>query len=342
LNDFQLLEFLYQSSKICNKTNLIISELYLKYLIDIEQYEESSKILETLDRNSHYFFLLENNFLKQSGNWKYLDNFYTSITQNSNVNNGFTSNAIDIYGMTFEVSDDAYPINDIGISYSYSGTLYRYFNRNTQLRLRAYVSGEDYSGSLADSYSPFFSSDYIYTKRDMISVTGGRSYWSGEEVYSLKSFSYTRKLTSAGNLKMMRFSAGDSKSPLNKMNSSRFTSVKGFFSTKKNFYINLEYTKNNTDFKSSTYSGYSLSTYKEFNIFSTYMIPYVELEKRSYDGVWTAYEKKRSYLKKNFGMTITSDKFKKLKIKLSTNRFNSNIAIYDNRVNLLEFEYSFF
>ncbi|MDC0546386.1 hypothetical protein OAO62_06105, partial [Gammaproteobacteria bacterium] len=162
-NNSGLLEHLYLSSNRCIKNNPVIKEIYLKYLIEVGQYEKSSQLLETLDKNSHYFFRLENRFLQDSGDWRYQDNFSTSFAKNSNINNGFTSNEIDIYGMTFEVSDDSYPVDDLGVKYSYSGTLYKYYKKSTQLRLKAYLAGEDYSGSLADRYSPFLSADYILT-----------------------------------------------------------------------------------------------------------------------------------------------------------------------------------
>ena len=342
LNNSRLLEHLYLSSNKCTKNNPVVKEIYLKYLIEVGQYEKSSQLLETLDKNSHYFFRLENRYLKESGNWKYQDNFSTSFAKNSNINNGFTSNEIDIYGMTFEVSDDSYPVDDLGIKYSYSGSLYKYFKKNTHLRLKAYVSGEDYSGSLADRYSPFFSADYIFTEKDMVSISTGRSYWNKNRVYRLKNFSYTRRLVNFSHLKMIRMSLGQSKSPLTRENSSKFFSTKVFFNLKNNLHINFDYIKNNTDFSFSTYSGYTVSTYKEFNLLSTNIIPYIEIEKRKYSGFWAVYDNERSYLRKNFGLVLTKNSLNNLKIKLSTNGYNSNIPIYDNRINVFEFEYSFF
>ena len=341
LNNFNLLNFLYESSKRCNQNNQVINQIYFKYLIEIEQYEESSKLLEELDKTSNYFFILENRFLKESGKWKYLDIFSSSITKNSNINNGFTSNEIDIFGMTFEVSEDAYPVNDIGFKYSYSGTLYRYFEKESQLRLRVFLSGEDYSGSLADRRSPFFSGDYVFSKKDMISFSFGRSYWAQKRVYSMKSFSYARKLFDAGHLKMIRLSIGESKNPSSIEFSSKFIGLKGFFRIK-DFHTDLDYIFNNTDYNFSSYSGYTLSAYKKIPIFSSNLIPFVEFERRNYEGNWAAYNKKRSFLRKNFGLTFTSNDFKNLKLRYSINRFNSNIPIYDNKVNTLEFEYSFY
>tara|TARA_B100000212_G_scaffold13675_1_gene9653 strand:- start:1169 stop:2431 length:1263 start_codon:yes stop_codon:yes gene_type:complete len=342
LNNSGLLEYLYLSSNRCAKNNNVVKEIYLKHLIEVGQYEKSSQLLETLDKNSHYFFRLENRYLMDSGNWRYEDNFSTSLAKNSNINNGFTSNEIEIYGMTFEVSDDSYPVDDLGIKYSYSGTLYKYFKKNTQLRLKAYLSGEDYSGSLADRYSPFLSADYILTNKDMVSISTGRSYWNKNRVYRLKNFSYTRRFVNSSYLKMIRMSSGQSKSPLSKENSSKFFSIKAFFNLKNSMHINFDYIKNNTDFSFSTYSGHTISTYKEFNLLSTNIIPYIEIEKRKYSGFWAAYENERSYLRKNFGLVLTKNNLNNLKIKLSTNGYSSNIPIYDNRINVFEFEYSFF
>ena len=71
--------------------------------------------------------------------------------------------------------------------------------------------------------------------------------------------------------------------------------------------------------------------------------PYIsKLEKRNYEGYWVAYEEKRSFQRKNFGLVLTKNSLNNLKIKLSTNGYNSNIPIYDNRINVFEFEYSFF
>ena len=337
-----LLEHLYLSSNRCFKNNPVIKEIYLKHLIEVGQYEKSSQLLETLDKNSFYFFRLQNRYLQDSGDWKYQYDFSASLAKNSNINNGFTSNEIDIYGMTFEVSDDSYPVGDVGVKYFYSGTLNKYLKNSTQLRLKAYLAGEDYSSSLADRYSPFLTADYILTKKDMISISTGRTYWNKNRVYGLKNFSYTRRLLNSSYLKMIRMSFGRSKSPLSRENSSKFFSTKAFFNLKNNLHINFDYIENNTDFSFSTYSGYTLSAFKEFNLFSVNIIPFIELEKRNYEGYWVAYEEKRSFQRKNFGLVLTKNSLNNLKIKLSTNGYNSNIPIYDNRINVFEFEYSFF
>lgn len=341
ISDFQLLNFMYMSSKRCGDNNRVINEIYLKYLVEIEEYDQSYKILESLDRSTNYFPILQNKFFRDSGRWKYSSDFGTSLTRNSNINNGFTASEVDIYGMTFEVSDDSFPVDDLGVTYSYSGTFYKYFKKGTQLRLNAYLTGEDYSSSLADRYSPFLSADYILTKKDMISISSGRSYWNKKRVYELKSFSYTR-LLNLSFIEMVRLSFGHSISPLSRENSSNFLSTKAFFNLKNNLYINFDYIENNTDFSFSTYSGFTLLAFKEFNLFSINIIPYIELEKRNYDGYWAAYDKKRSYERKNFGLVLNKNSLNNLKIKLSTNSFNSNIPIYDNRINVFELEYSFF
>ena len=341
LNDFQLLKYLYLSSKSCNSNDRIINEIYIKYLAEIEEYDESFKILDSLDRSSNYFPILENKLLKDSGRWKYLDNFGASLTRNSNINNGFTASEVDIYGMTFEVSEDAHPINDVGIRYSYSGTLYRYFKKSSQFRLRGYLSGEDYSGSLADRYSHFIFSDYVLTKKDMFSLSQGSSYWNANEVYNLKSFSYTRKLTNKGNLKMLKFSFGKTKSPINTENNSNFWSIKTFFRMDAGLYTDLEYTSNRTDFESSSYSGLSFASYKKFEIQHFKFIPFLELEKRHYKGQFFSYGKKRSYQKINLGLTVISNQFENLKFKFTTDIFKSNIPVFDNRINVFAIEYLF-
>ena len=96
--------------------------------------------------------------------------------------------------MPFEVSDDANPIDDIGLKISHSFLLMRYLSNTSQLRLRTNINAEDYSGYELDRYSPFFSVDYIFTPNDLISIGTGRNYWNNEKVFSTKSISYSRKL----------------------------------------------------------------------------------------------------------------------------------------------------
>jgi len=341
INDFQLLNFLYMSSKRCENNNQVINEIYLKYLVEIEEYDLSHKILESLDKSSNYFPVLENKLFRDSGRWKYSSDFGTSITRNSNINNGFTASEVDIYGMSFKVSEDAYPVQDIGIRYSYSGTLYRYFKKSSQLRLRVYLSGEDYSGSLADRYSPFIFTDYVFTKRDMISLSYGTSYWNKNEVYNFHSLAYTRKLMNQGYLRMIKFSLGKTKSPNNVDNNSKFWTFRSFFRINQGLYADLEYIDNRTDFEFSSYSGYSFASYKQFEIQQYSIIPFLELERRYYKGEFYSYGKKRSYKKLNLGLTFTSEQFNSLKFRLSSDRYKSNIPIFDNRINVFSLEYLF-
>ena len=341
INDFQLLNFLYMSSKRCENNNRVINEIYLKYLVEIEEYDLSYKILESLDKSSNYFPVLENKLLRDSGRWKYLSDFGTSLTRNSNINNGFTASEVDIYGMTFEVSEDAYPVKDIGIRYSYSGTLYRYFKKSSQLRLKVYLSGEDYSGSLADRYSPFIFTDYVFTKKDMISLSYGTSYWNKNEVYNFHSLAYTRKLINQGYLRMIKFSLGKTKSPSNVDNNSRFWAIKSFFRINQTLYADVEYIDNKTDFEFSSYTGYSFASYKQFEILQFSIFPFIELERRHYKGEFFSYGKKRSYQKLNLGLTFTSEQFNSLKFQFSTDRYKSNIPIFDNRINVFSLEYLF-
>ena len=341
-NDPKLLEFLYGSIKRCNDDNPTINAIYLKYLIEIGEYREGARLLDTLDKSSYYFFSLENRLFRESGDWRYKQDFNTSILKNSNINNGFTSSEIDMFGMTFEVSDDAYPVDDFGSKYSYSGTLYKYSKNGSLIRLNSYLTGEDYPASFADRYSPFFSADYILSNKDMISASIGRSYWNQKRVYSLKSLSYSRKLINAGYLKMIRISLGQSKSKFNRENSSKLINFKGFFKLNRNFYLNTDYTINKTDHDFSSYTGYTLSAYKEYSLLPVSIIPIIELELRQYNGFWAAYGDTRSYLRKNFGLVFGFRNLENLKLKLSTNSYNSNIPIYDNRINNFEFNYSFF
>ena len=341
INDFQLLSFLHLSSKRCGNNNQVINETYLKYLIEIEEYEQSYKILDSLDRSSNYFPILENKVFRESGRWKFLSDFGTSFTRNSNINNGFTASEVDIYGMTFEVSDDAYPVKDLGIRYSYSGTAYRYFRKSSQLRLRAYLSGEDYSGSLADRHNSFILADYIFTKKDMISLSYGSSYWNANEVYNLQSLSYTRKLINKEHLKMIKFSLGKTRSPNNNANNSNFWSLKSYFKINRGLYFDFEYTNNKTDFEFSSYYGYKFATYKKIEIQQMSVIPYLELEHRDYEGIFFSYGKKRSYQKTSIGLTFVLNQYNNLKFKLSSDLFKSNIPIFDNRINIYSLEYLF-
>ena len=228
LKDAELLEYLFISSKKC-LSNINNNEIYLRYLIEVGKLDESYEFLELLDNKNGDLPLLENRLFQASGRWKYFQKFNASFVQNSNINNGFTADVVNLFGMPFEVSDDATPRNDIGLKLSHTFSVMKYLTKSSQLRFRTNINAEDYSGHELDRYSPFFSADYVFTPEDMLSIGVGRNYWNNEEVFNTQSISYSRKINKFSFLNMLQLSLGQTDSPINQTNSSEYLSLQTLF-----------------------------------------------------------------------------------------------------------------
>ena len=340
LKDAELLEYLFISSKKC-PSNINNNEIYLRYLIEVGKLDESYEFLELLDNENGDFPLLENRLFQASGRWKYFQKFSASFVQNSNINNGFTADVVNLFGMPFEVSDDAVPRNDIGLKLSHTFAVMKYLTKSSQLRFRTNINAEDYSGHELDRYSPFFSADYVFTPEDMLSIGVGRNYWNNEEVFNTQSISYSRKVNKFSFLNMLRLSIGQTDSPINQTNSSEYLSLQTLFSLKSNWNMGISYTKNDTEFGFSSYQSIGASVNKNFNFQKIEITPFVEINKRVYKKEWAAYGVTRSYLQKHFGVSMRKDGFTNLTVDISRTRYDSNIVIYDNQINLIEINYSF-
>lgn len=340
LKDAELLEYLFISSKKC-PSNINNNEIYLRYLIEVEKLDESYEFLELLDNKNGDFPLLENRLFQASGRWKYFQKFNASFVQNSNINNGFTADVVNLFGMPFEVSDDATPRNDIGLKLSHTFAVMKYLTKSSQLRFRTNINAEDYSGHELDRYSPFFSADYVFTQEDMLSIGVGRNYWNNEEVFNTQSISYSRKVNKFSFLNMLRLSVGQTDSPINQTNSSEYLSLQALLSLKSNWNMGISYMKNDTEFGFSSYQSIGASVNKKFNFQKIEITPFVEINKRVYKKEWAAYGVTRSYLQKHFGVSMRKDGFTNLTVDISRTRYDSNIVIYDNEINLIEINYSF-
>ena len=252
LKEADLLEHFYTHAQQCS-SNIKNSEIYLRYLIETKKFDESYELLEIINNRNGNLPFLENRLFQESGRWKYFQYLNTSFVQNSNINNGFTADVVSLFCIPFEVSDDANPIDDIGLKISHSFLLMRYLSNTSQLRLRTNINAEDYSGYELDRYSPFFSVDYIFTPNDLISIGTGRNYWNNEKVFSTKSISYSRKLNKWPFLNMIRISTGKTDSPINDTNSSDYLSLQTYFKLKDNWNAGISYTENTTEFGFSSY-----------------------------------------------------------------------------------------
>ena len=339
LKEANLLEHLYSSSQKCS-SNIKNNEIYLRYLIEVGKFKESYELLELINNRNGDFPFLENRLFQASGRWKYFQQFNTSFVQNSNINNGFTADVVSLFGMPFEVSDDATPINDIGLKISHSFALMKYLTKSSQLRFRTNINAEDYSGYELDRYSPFFSGDYVLTPKDMLSIGFGRNYWNNEKVFSTKSISYSRKLNRLSFLNMIKVSAGKTDSPINQTNSSEYISLQTYLTLKNKWNAGISYTKNDTKFGFSSYESIGTSLNKKFILKQLEITPFFEINKRDYKKEWAAYGVTRSYLQKHFGFSVRIDKFKNLTANISRTSYDSNIVIYDNDINLIELNYS--
>ena len=339
LKEADLLEHFYTHAQQCS-SNIKNSEIYLRYLIETKKFDESYELLELINNRNGNLPFLENRLFQESGRWKYFQDFNTSFVQNSNINNGFTADVVSLFGMPFEVSDDANPIDDIGLKISHSFLLMRYLSNTSQLRLRTNINAEDYSGYELDRYSPFFSVDYIFTPNDLISIGTGRNYWNNEKVFSTKSISYSRKLNKWPFLNMIRISTGKTDSPINDTNSSDYLSLQTYFKLKDNWNAGISYTENTTEFGFSSYDSVGASLNKKFSLKHFEFWPFFEIKKRHYKKKWAAYGVTRSYLQKYLGFSVRLNNFKNLTANISRTSYDSNIVIYDNDINLIELNYS--
>ena len=339
LKDAELLEYLFIASKKCPSN--INNKLYLRYLIETGKFNESYEFLKLIENENGDFPFLENRLFQLSGKWKYFQTSNISFVQNSNINNGFTADVVNLFGMPFEVSDDASPRNDIGLKLSHTQVAMKYLTKSSQLRLRTNINAEDYSGHELDRYSPFFSADYVFSPKDMLSIGIGRNYWNNEKVFNTQSISYSRKVNKFSFVNMFRLSIGQTDSPTNQTNSSEYLSLQALLSLKNNWNMGINFIKNDTKFGFSSYQSFGSSINKKFNLRSLEITPSFEVNKRFYKEEWIAYGVKRSYLQKHVGVSMIINRFRNLKINISRTSYDSNILIYDNKINLFEVNYSF-
>ena len=99
--------------------------------------------------------------------------------------------------------------------------------------------------------------------------------------------------------------------------------------------------KNDTEFGFSSYQSIGVSVNKKFNFQKIEITPFVEINKRVYKKEWAAYGVTRSYLQKYFGVSMKKKGSSGLTVDISRTRYDSNIVIYDNQINLIEINYSF-
>ena len=120
LKDKNLVELIFKVSQSCNNKNKSIVESYLDFLIQTKSYNEAYKLLEESRKNDLVFRTGENKLIRASGKGIITQGLNMALIQNSNVNNGFTADTVVLFGMPFEVSDDANPRNELGVKLLHS------------------------------------------------------------------------------------------------------------------------------------------------------------------------------------------------------------------------------
>ncbi len=343
LEDKKLVEQIFKVSQSCNNKNKGIVESYLDFLIQTKSYDDAYKLLEESGKNDLVFRTGEKKLIRASGKGIITQSLNMALIQNSNVNNGFTADTVVLFGMPFEVSDDANPRNELGVKLLHSSIFSKFLKEDLLLRLRTHLYLEDYPSSEFDRSTPFLMAELAVSNQDMFSFGIGENFWANNSVLSTISIAYSRNVLRNSLVDGVRVSVGKVNNSLNQTNSSDYLTIQAFFSAKKNWSFKSNYTHNKTKFGFSTYDELGLHLDKKYSLSKMQLKPFVRINKRYYQKEWVAYGLTRSYFQKSYGLSLVANStsfLKNFRINLSRTVFNSNLPIYDNNMNIIEINYS--